>query len=389
MDNIELSVVVLTRDRPRHCRRLVFAVAGLLQEYHAEILLVNNGKPLNNIPTNIGNIPCRILQMASNIGVSARNKGWQAASGEYVLMLDDDIEISAGIINAIKSSFQNHPDAGITAFRVVNVEGDEESCLLPVVFHGCACAFRRAALEKCGGYPSGFGFYVEEYDLTFRILQQRYKVVFAESSGAVIHLREQKNRNLNQILRFLVRNNVYLCAARLPFGVCLAALKDIFERYFLVARKEKAVAGYVKGLLAAPLAFFRGMIKRDAFNTALFENVALVSPLREICGQIAEKSFDKVVICGVGRFPRLWLNVLKESGITNVVFLEDNICWINRKIQNAPVLTTSYLDAVSEKTAFITGLSSAGDNRKWAARLDDKGLKPCSFNIYCSLVYVD
>ena len=76
--------------------------------------------------------------MPTNIGISARNKGWQAARGDYVLMLDDDVEIWPGIIEAVKQAFKNHPNADITAFRVNDAEGREESCLLPVVFHGCA-----------------------------------------------------------------------------------------------------------------------------------------------------------------------------------------------------------------------------------------------------------
>ena len=92
----------------------------------------------------------------SNIGVSARNKGWQAASGRC-LMLDDDIEISAGIINAIKVRFKTS-DAGITAFRVVNVEGDEESCLLPVVFTDVLALFAGRLWKNAGAILRVSGF---------------------------------------------------------------------------------------------------------------------------------------------------------------------------------------------------------------------------------------
>jgi GT2 family glycosyltransferase len=53
-----------------------------------------------------------IIKNGVNIGAHlSRNRGFEAGSGEYVLFLDDDIEVSPGLLEAYFEAIKKHPDS--------------------------------------------------------------------------------------------------------------------------------------------------------------------------------------------------------------------------------------------------------------------------------------
>src|SRR5215471_489014 len=57
--------------------------------------------------------------LASALGAAAaRNVGWRAASGEWVVFLDDDVEVPAGFLTAVRERLAERPDPRILTFRV-------------------------------------------------------------------------------------------------------------------------------------------------------------------------------------------------------------------------------------------------------------------------------
>src|SRR5205823_6339748 len=78
---------------------------------------------------------------------------------------------------------------------------------VPGVFFNCGAAIRRSAFIDVGGFPIDFEYYVEEYDLACRLWKDGWTIE-PHGDAIVWHERVTTNRDNNNMLRLLVRNNL-------------------------------------------------------------------------------------------------------------------------------------------------------------------------------------
>jgi GT2 family glycosyltransferase len=341
-----------------------------MQGLRAEIIVINNGKDPMHLPTTIADVPCRVIQMPRNLGALARNEGLRLARGAAVLVLDDDSYIDPGLIEATLNSLNRDSRIGAVAFRIQNGDS-EESCLLPTVFHGCACGFRRSALMEVGGYPSGYLYYGEEYDLAFRLYQAGYRITLCNASQRVRHVRDDAGRSNDRILRLLVRNNAYLWFAFLPLRQFLPALRDTLQRYALVAVKEGATRGFRAGCAQIPASIVRGLLNRRPLSPNVFRKIFLVDRVESLCSHPLVRKRRRVILCGVGKFPSLWTRLLRQQGIEAVAFWDHNPCWRGQSVDGVPVhVIGSELPAAPPDSLWLVGATSLSENARWQDRLE-------------------
>lgn len=369
-----VSAIITTFNRPERCAETVANVAQSFAELASEIVVVNNGKTHVNIPPLPSGAGCRQLLMPRNIGAAARNIGMAEARGRYLLMLDDDVFIGKELVEAMLRKFQNHPRAGAVFFRVLDAAGREEACLLPTVFHGCACAFRAESLNRAGGYPRDFMYYGEEYDVSFKLYRAGAPPVLCEEAPAARHIRDKAGRDINRIVRLLVRNNLYLWTRYFPAKAIPGAIRDTLHWYRLVAHKENATPGFVKGLAAAPLALMKGLKNREPLPAEVFEIVTLSGRVRAACENLASEGCGEAIVCGVGKFPGLWTRIMRRNNIMPIAFWENNTAWRNKNASGTPVLVSEPYRAPGGKCAWLAGTSSLAENSVWMQRLKDMGL---------------
>lgn len=369
-DTLDVSAVVLTRNRANRCIDSVWHNALSMQGLRAEIIVINNGEEPVPLPATIANVPCRVVQMPRNLGAIARNEGLRLARGDTVLALDDDSYIDPGLIEAMLNLLKSDSRIGAVAFRIQN--GDkEESCLLPTVFHGCACGFRRSALREVGGYPPGYLYYGEEYDLAFRLYQAGYRITLCNSSRRVRHVRDGDGRSNDRIIRLLVRNNAYLWFAFLPLRQILPALRDTLQRYALVAAKEGATKGFRAGCAQIPASMIRGLLNRKPLSYGVFRKIFLVDRIESLCSHPIFRKRKQVILCGVGKFPSLWTRLLCQQGIEPVAFWDHNPCWRGQSIDRVPVhVAGSKLPEAPLGNLWLAGTTSLTENARWQDRLE-------------------
>ncbi len=372
MKPIELSVIVLTCNRLERCLDSLRKNQIALIAHRTEWLVVNNGSAAFELPPDLP-ARARLLQMPRNLGTAARNMALEEACGEYVLMLDDDAYLPDGSLESALQQLKKTANAGGIMLPVEN-----EGCLLPTVFHGCAILFRSNVLRAIGGYPQGYGYYGEEYDVTFRLIAAGHRLLTCpENTPPVRHVRDPAGRDTNRILYRLIRNNTFCWARYLPITQLSSAIYDTVHRYYHIARKEKAFWGFVRGLSALPLALLRGLYRRTPLLSADFDSISLNAAVKQAAQSIQQKGIHRIVLCGLGKLPSSWFEILESHGLKICAVVEQNTAFHDRRFRETHIHPAHVMeDLIHPDIAFLCGTAASPVNTYWACRLANAGLQP-------------
>jgi N-acetylglucosaminyl-diphospho-decaprenol L-rhamnosyltransferase len=244
-----LSFVIPARNRPAELEETLRLLGERPCSAHApeEVIVLDNNsdEPLVAPPRLENGSGVTLVRLASNEGAAARNRGVEIASGDWIVMLDDDSAPIAGDLAAVAGA---QPDE-VAAFggEIVLPSGARESGGVPEVIIGCGCLIRRDAFLEVGGYDPSFGFYAEEYDLCARFIAAGLRVHHTRSVG-FLHRKTPAGRSMELILGRLVRNNGWTLGRYAPAAIRDAQIESMIERYRGIAAKENALTGFESGL---------------------------------------------------------------------------------------------------------------------------------------------
>lgn len=96
-----------------------------LADADAEIIVVDNASTDGSAARVERQFPTvRLIRAAANLGFAgAVNRGWHAAHGSLVLLLNPDVEAPPGAVARLASFLDTHPEYGAAAGRLVGVDG--------------------------------------------------------------------------------------------------------------------------------------------------------------------------------------------------------------------------------------------------------------------------
>lgn len=164
----------------------------------------------------------RVLRTERNSGPAvARNRGWRAASGDWIAFTDDDCVVTDGWIGALRALVAS-ADVDVVQGRT---EPDPSHSIdhawrrriecysFSHRFETCNLFASRRALEAVDGFDESFPFAGEDADCGWRMLESGFTAAFAEDA-IVYHavrpltLREQIRARWawGQLLRFYARH---------------------------------------------------------------------------------------------------------------------------------------------------------------------------------------
>ena len=194
-----VSVIVVSRDRPRLLRRCVKSLAQLYYS-NFEIIVVCDPDAGEELRAAGYKDRLKIVQYdTANISV-ARNLGLSVASGDIVAFIDDDsVAEPTWLDHLIEPIAKGHAVAAGGYVRGRNgisfqwrardvrpdgwseplfIEGNEPVCVttepsLGVKTEGTNMAFRRAKLMAMGGFDPAFQFYLDETDVNMRLAKEQ------------------------------------------------------------------------------------------------------------------------------------------------------------------------------------------------------------------------
>lgn len=183
-------------------------ITGLDQakELLEEVIIVNNASTedyssVKNFISLHPEIPFRYFDSPENLGVArGRNFAISHSSAPFLIMLDDDAEMgNKECLVSLYDEFNNtrtDRETAIISFKVLYYEnGQMQVNAFPhknfrdycnkhffetYYYAGGAHAIRRDAFHHAGKYPEDFFYGMEEYDLSYRIIDAGYSIVYSD-----------------------------------------------------------------------------------------------------------------------------------------------------------------------------------------------------------------
>ena len=208
--NKPLSFIIITYNRPADTLELLENICTLnnAENLLEDIVIVNNASSdeystVESFVKQNPQLPFHYVVADSNLGVTkGRNFALQFAKGEICIFLDDDAVLqNKNALEKILQSFQqdgiNNREVAIISFKVLYYDNlqmqvnalphkkfkkyKNKHQFFTYYFAGGAHAIRRDILDSVGKLPEEFFYGMEEYDLSFRIIEKGYCIKYDDS----------------------------------------------------------------------------------------------------------------------------------------------------------------------------------------------------------------
>ena len=246
-----------------------------------ETIVVDNGSTDGSPEKIKARFPwVRLIEAGENLGVEAYNLGFDAADGEFILILDDDSYPAKESIVRMVEKFSENPKLGVCAFDVRNADdydqvADDYDASTQVGssystgFNGAGAAVRKEVFKKVGFYPGEFFLYMNEADCSLRIRDLGYEIRFFPDLIAY-HKMAAKNRESWRAPFYYTRNSFWLVWKNYPTA---RAFKDTLSLVYLCFYHcmEQFTFIYIKALISAfwnisKISEKRFPVKQDVVN---------------------------------------------------------------------------------------------------------------------------
>lgn len=175
--NVDISIVIPTKNRPENIRRLLHNLLPLRFEVNfMEMIIVDDSyldvftethDYIKKISKEFSDQVNIIHIRGKNIGAnSARNQGINLATGNFILFLDDDVELLPGYLKSIIKPFDETFRVGAAGGIIINLpKSSRIERLFKRIF------FLSQVRDSCGGYllPSGFPVHIGRCDVMKKV----------------------------------------------------------------------------------------------------------------------------------------------------------------------------------------------------------------------------
>lgn len=262
---IRYSIVILTYARDDVLEEVIERIApSLIGRHDCELILIDNNPERGDRARLLEPfVHARHLWSGVNRGVVARNDGFDAARGDYIILFDDDVLMETpDFLDRFGERFASDPKLGaITIAKHVRGATGRRVDIIPHTdkridltrsfqtfrFVGGCVGFRAAALREVGGFLPDFFYGLEEIELSYRIIDGGWRILYDPAIRVEELEHPAGRRPKREVQTDRLANKYIISFLRMPFPQVLVNM-ILFTPYLMFfARGEVSVPGAIAG----------------------------------------------------------------------------------------------------------------------------------------------
>jgi GT2 family glycosyltransferase len=228
-----------------------------------DVIIVDNDSQDKNVEFVKNNYPeFTLIENPENLGFAAAvNQGIKTANSEYVLLLNNDVQLEIDAILNLLNCIEKDENIFAVSSKMIQYNdrdkmddaGDEYTILgwtkrvgygkspdkyigEREIFSACAAAsiYRRSVFEEVGYFDENFFAYMEDVDISYRARIHGYKCLYCPDA-VVYHVGSASSGSrYNEFkIRLAARNNVYVPYKNMPWPQLILNGIFLFIGYFI------------------------------------------------------------------------------------------------------------------------------------------------------------
>jgi len=266
----KIAIIIITYNRPADMLALAMNIEKLSskKELLEEVIIVNNNSTesydaVKSFIQENPSTPFKLIESKENLGVSrGRNFAIEQSKAPILVLIDDDAEFQdTDALKRINEAVIENPHAGILAMKILYFQNSQfQLNAFPhksfekrkhlqsfetYYFAGCGNIIVKEAFDIAGPFPTDFFYGMEEYDLSYRILDAGYTIKYI-ANIVLLHKESPEGRQTkSDKLRGMWVNKTKVAWRYLPF-YCYFSTAIMWSMLFLLKSKFDLI-GFVKG----------------------------------------------------------------------------------------------------------------------------------------------
>jgi len=269
----KIAIIIITYNRPADMLALAMNIEKLSskKELLEEVIIVNNNSTesydaVKSFIQENPSTPFKLIESKENLGVSrGRNFAIDQSKAPILVLIDDDAEFQdTDALKRINEAVIENPHAGILAMKILYFQNSQfQLNAFPhksfekrkhlqsfetYYFAGCGNIIVKEAFDIAGPFPTDFFYGMEEYDLSYRILDAGYTIKYI-ANIVLLHKESPEGRQTkSDKLRGMWVNKTKVAWRYLPMP-CYFTTAIMWSIFFLLNSKFDLI-GFIIGWLA-------------------------------------------------------------------------------------------------------------------------------------------
>lgn len=269
-----VSIVTVNYNHHYLTEELLRSIAEKNSYQHVEIIVIDNGSTADPTPAWIKQYPdVNFIRSNTNLGFAGGNNlGIKQAKGDFLFLINNDTEITPGLIEQLLATMQANTNIGMISPKIryfADPETLQYAGFTPMNYftarnqcigqfekdngqydhltgktgfaHGAAMMISRTALEKSGLMAENFFLYYEEMDWCDQIKKAGFDIWV--DMQALIYHKESMSVGKKSALKeyFMNRNRILFIRRNANF-----AFRIIFYVYFILLVTPRNILTYIR-----------------------------------------------------------------------------------------------------------------------------------------------
>src|ERR1051325_3079625 len=208
-----VSIVTVNYNQTAVSRDLLLSLRKISYP-NVEIIVIDNGSADDSISVLGKEFPeIQLIKTNQNLGFAGGNNvGIRVSKGDYLLLLNNDVEVTPGFLEPLVETLQNEPRAAVASPKIVfhgrnemiqyagsskinmftgrgrrigyleTDNGQYDSIHPTELGHGACIMVSRQAISVVGLMPEDYFLYYEDHDWTEMMKRQNFKVYYVGTS---------------------------------------------------------------------------------------------------------------------------------------------------------------------------------------------------------------